>query len=104
MILTGLTFTQLATLFACAGLGVVALYLLKLRRRTVTVPFSALWDRILRDRDATSLFSKLKRILSLLLQLALLGLLVLALRLPARMRFLRDPARVMTRASPRSSS
>jgi hypothetical protein len=82
MILTGLTFTQLATLFACAGLGVVALYLLKLRRRTVTVPFSALWDRILRDRDATSLFSKLKRILSLLLQLALLGLLVLALGNP----------------------
>jgi hypothetical protein len=82
MILTGLTFTQLATIFACAGLGVVALYLLKLRRRTVTVPFSALWDRILRDRDASALFSKLKRILSLLLQLALLGLLVLALGNP----------------------
>ncbi len=82
MILAGLTLAQLATIFACAGLGVVALYLLKLRRRTVPVPFSALWDRILRDRDATALFSKLKRILSLLLQLALLGLLVLALGNP----------------------
>ncbi len=82
MILTGLTAAQLGALFACAGLGVVALYLLKLRRRTVSVPFSALWDRILRDREATALFSKLKRILSLLLQLALLGLLVLALGNP----------------------
>jgi hypothetical protein len=82
MILTGLTLGQLATIFVCAGLGVVALYLLKLRRRTVPVPFSALWDRILREREATALFSKLKRILSLLLQLALLGLLVLALGNP----------------------
>jgi|HubBroStandDraft_1064217.scaffolds.fasta_scaffold05198_3 Ca-activated chloride channel family protein len=82
MILTGLTFAQLATIFACAGLGVAALYLLKLRRRTVPVPFSVLWDRILRDREATTLFSKLKRILSLVLQLALLGLLVLALGNP----------------------
>jgi Ca-activated chloride channel homolog len=82
VILTGLTLAQLGVLFGCAGLGVVALYLLKLRRRTVSVPFSPLWDRILRDRDATALFSKLKRILSLLLQLALLALLVLALGNP----------------------
>lgn len=82
MIFTGLTFAQLAALFACTGLGVVALYFLKLRRRRVSVPFSALWDRILRDREATALFSKLKRVLSLLLQLALLGLLVLALGKP----------------------
>ena len=56
-----------------------ALYILKLRRRVVAVPFSPLWERILRDKEATSLFSKLKRLLSLLLQLALLALLVLAL-------------------------
>jgi hypothetical protein len=82
VIFTGLTLAQLGVLFGCAGLGVVALYLLKLRRRTVSVPFSPLWDRILRDREATALFSKLKRLLSLLLQLALLGLLVLALGNP----------------------
>ena len=57
----------------------VVLYILKLRRRVVAVPFSPLWERILRDKEATSLFSKLKRLLSLLLQLALLALLVLAL-------------------------
>jgi hypothetical protein len=43
------------------------------------VPFSKIWERILRDKEATSLFSQLKRLLSLLLQLALLALLMLAL-------------------------
>src|SRR5450755_2876567 len=57
----------------------IALYILKLRRRVVAVPFSPLWQRILRDKEATSLFSQLKRLLSLLLQLALLALLLLAL-------------------------
>ena len=75
----GLGFTQLATIFGVAGVVVVGLYILKLRRRPVPVPFSPLWSRILRDKDATSLFSRLKRILSLLLQLLLLALLVLAL-------------------------
>ena len=64
---------------ASRGAVVVALYVLKLRRRAVAIPFSPLWQRILRDKEATSLFSKLKRLLSLLLQLALLALLVLAL-------------------------
>jgi hypothetical protein len=82
VILTGLSWAELAAVFGVAGLGVVALYLLKLRRRTVAVPFSPLWERILRDRDATTLFAKLKRVLSLLLQLALLAILVLALGNP----------------------
>jgi hypothetical protein len=79
MILTGLHLAQLAGLFGLAGSAVVALYILRLRRRAIAVPFSPLWQRILGDKDATSLFSKLKRLLSLLLQLALLALLVLAL-------------------------
>jgi hypothetical protein len=82
VILTGLSWAELAAVFGVAGLGVVALYLLKLRRRTVAVPFSPLWERILRDREATTLFAKLKRVLSLLLQLALLAILVLALGNP----------------------
>ena len=79
MILAGLTLLQLAGIFGAAAFGVTVLYILKLRRRVVAVPFSPLWERILRDKEATSLFSKLKRLLSLLLQLALLALLVLAL-------------------------
>jgi hypothetical protein len=79
VIFAGLPLAQLVAIFGAVGFGVVVLYILKLRRRVVAVPFSPLWERILRDKEATSLFSKLKRILSLLLQLALLALLVLAL-------------------------
>jgi hypothetical protein len=77
--LAGLPFATLAAIFGVAAAGVVALYVLKLRRRTVAIPFSPLWQRVLRDKEATSLFSKLKRLMSLLLQLVLLALLVLAL-------------------------
>lgn len=79
MILAGLPLAELLAIFAAVGLGVAVLYVLKLRRRVVAVPFSPLWERILRDKEATTLFSKLKRLLSLFLQLALLALLVLAL-------------------------
>lgn len=79
MIFAGLPLAQLVAIFGAVGFGVVVLYILKLRRRVVAVPFSPLWERILRDKEATSLFSKLKRLLSLLLQLVLLALLVLAL-------------------------
>src|SRR5438105_2159956 len=79
MIFAGLPFATLATIFGIAGVLMVGMYILKLRRRVVAVPFSKLWHRILKDKEATSLFSKLKRLLSLLMQLALLALLVLAL-------------------------
>jgi len=79
VIFAGLPLAQLLAVFGAVGFGVLVLYILKLRRRVVAVPFSPLWERILRDKEATSLFSKLKRLLSLLLQLALLALLVLAL-------------------------
>ena len=79
MIFTGLPLAALGAIFASVGFGVLVLYVLKLRRRVVAVPFSPLWDRVLSDKDATTLFSKLRRLLSLLLQLALLALLVLAL-------------------------
>jgi hypothetical protein len=79
VIFAGLPFATMAAIFGAAAAAMIALYILKLRRRVVAVPFSPLWQRILRDKEATSLFSKLKRLLSLLLQLALLALLVLAL-------------------------
>mgnify|MGYP000851164060 CR=1 FL=1 len=57
----------------------VVLYILKLRRRPVAVPFARIWERVLRDKEATNLFSQLKRLLSLLLQLALLAAMLFAL-------------------------
>ncbi|MCC6555412.1 MAG: VWA domain-containing protein [Polyangiaceae bacterium] len=76
---TGVPLATLIQIGALAGALVVVFYILKLRRRPVAVPFSKIWERILRDKEATSLFSQLKRLLSLLLQLALLALLLLAL-------------------------
>src|SRR5580700_1252223 len=76
---TGVPLQTLLQIGALAGAMVVVFYILKLRRRPVAVPFSKIWTRILRDKEATSLFSQLKRLLSLLLQLALLALLLLAL-------------------------
>ena len=79
MHLTGIPLETLLRVGAIAGIAVVALYVLKLRRRPVPVPFSPIWTRILGDKEATSLCSQLKRLLSLLVQLALLALLLLAL-------------------------
>lgn len=79
MTLAGWQLGALLSLGAAAGAVVGVLYILKLRRRPIAVPFSPIWQRILGERETTALFSKLKRILSLLLQLLLLTLLVLAL-------------------------
>ena len=79
MHLTGVPLETLIQLGALASAVVVVFYILKLRRRPVAVPFSKIWQRILRDKEATSLFSRLKRLLSLLVQLALLALLAIAL-------------------------
>lgn len=77
--LSGLSLVSLLGIFGAASAVVVVLYILKLRRRAVPVPFSRLWDNVLGDKQATQLFSKLRRLLSLALQLLLLALLVLAL-------------------------
>lgn len=79
MIFAGLPFATLVTIAAVAGGLTVVFYILKLRRRPVAVPFARIWERILRDKEATTWWSRLKRLLSLLLQLALLLLLILAL-------------------------
>jgi hypothetical protein len=79
MTFLGLSAAALGATFAAAGAATAALYVLKLRRRPVAVPFSPIWQRVLRDKDASQLFSRLKNLLSLLLQLVLLGLVVFAL-------------------------
>lgn len=76
---TGIDTTLLMQAGAALGALVVVFYILKLKRRPIAVPFGPLWQRILRDKEATSWFQHLKRLLSLLLQLALLAALLLAL-------------------------
>ena len=86
----GLPLSQLLTALAALGGLVVVMYILKLKRRPVPVPFSLLWVKILRDKQATSLFSQLKRLVSLLLQLIILALLVFAIGDPRTAINLRD--------------
>jgi hypothetical protein len=77
--LDGLPLTELGKLFAIFGGAMLVLYILKLRRRRVQVPFSPLWSRVVVEKQSSSLFKALKRIGSLLVQLAIIALVVLAL-------------------------
>ena len=79
MTLTGLTLVQVLTVLGIAGGAVTVLYLLKLRRRRVDVPFVKLWEQILAEKQTTRLFSQLKRWLSLLVALAIVACLAFAL-------------------------
>lgn len=80
----GVSPDRLLPLFGVAAAAVVGLYILKLRRRRLVVPFARLWDRVLEERPSSALFKHLRRVLSLLLQLLLLALLVFALSDPRR--------------------
>lgn len=57
-----------------AALLAITAYIIKMRRRRFEVPFSQLWRRVLEQKDANSLWKQLKRLLSLLLILIILGL------------------------------
>ena len=72
------------TAFLLFGLAapIVMLYILKLRRRREPVSTLMFWEQIFKEKQTTSLFQKLKHLLSLLLQLLFLTLLVLALARP----------------------
>jgi hypothetical protein len=79
MHLAGYSLGAVLSVFGIAAACSVVLYILRLRRRPVAVVFSPIWQRVLGARESSRLFQQLKRWLSLLLQLALLGLLALAL-------------------------
>ncbi len=77
-LLTPIASGTIATVAAVlAGLLVLA-YILKMRRRRFEVPFSTLWQRVLKEKEATSLWRHLKRLLSLLLLATMVGLLLFA--------------------------
>ncbi len=70
---------RLLALYALAASAIVALYLVRQRRRTVRVPFAALWQRAVGADAPARRRDRLRTLLSLLLQLVLLGAVVLAL-------------------------
>lgn len=64
------------------AIPIVALYILRLRRRREPVSTLMFWEELFRERQTTSLFQRLKHLLSLLLQLLFLALLVLSIARP----------------------
>jgi hypothetical protein len=77
---TGLPMEQLGALFFFAAVMITLLYLLKLKKRRVQVPFSPLWGRVLAEyRQQTDWWRRLRHFLSWLLFLLMASLLVFAL-------------------------
>lgn len=85
------------------AIPIVALYILKLRRRREPVSTLMFWEELFRERQTTSLFQKLKHLLSLLLQLLFLALLVLAVARP-QFAFLTKSARQLVLIIDQSAS
>ncbi len=70
------------SIWAYFALGATALaigaYIIKMRRRRFEVPFVQLWKRVLEQKDANALWKQLKRLISLLIVLLILGLVLFA--------------------------
>src|SRR5262245_45660285 len=79
-----MTFAQpWALAFFGLFIPVILLYLLKQRRRRIEVSTLMFWDKILRDEQTVTSITKLKKLLSLLLQLLFISLLTLAAARPS---------------------
>ena len=73
--LSGATFAAIA---GAAALLAITAYIIKMRRRRFEVPFSRLWQRVLDQRDASALWQQLRRLISLVVILVILGLVLFA--------------------------
>ncbi len=77
---TGLPIETVGWMAAGAALIITLLYLLKFRKRSVEIPFSPLWGRVIATRRKQSdWWRRLKRLLSWLLHLLIAGLLLFAM-------------------------
>lgn len=74
--------TPLAFIGALLAVPIILLYMLRLRRREVTVSSTYLWRQLFQDQEANTPWQRLRRNLLLLLQLLILALLVLTLARP----------------------
>ncbi|MBC7975214.1 MAG: VWA domain-containing protein [Myxococcales bacterium] len=77
-ILGPIPFAVFAWIAGGAALLAISAYVIKMRRRRFEVPFSRLWQRVLEQRDANALWKQLKRLLSLLLILGIIGIMLFA--------------------------
>jgi len=70
--------TAFAELAGALGALAIVAYILKLRRRRHEIPFSKLWQRVLAEKESSSLWRRLRRLISLAVQLAFLALILFA--------------------------
>lgn len=75
--------------FAAIAPVIVLLYLLKLRRRPVSVSTLLFWQRVMEESRRRALFQRLRNVLSLLLHLLIFALILLALAKPVLDRTVR---------------
>ncbi len=74
-----------------AGLPIIVLlYLLKVRRRPVTVSTLIFWQRVVQEHRRRALFHRLRSLFSLLLHLLIFALIIAALARPTLDRFVRE--------------
>ncbi len=92
--LTGWPLTTVLAILGAAGGATLLLYLLKLRRRRIHVPFVGLWEQVLAEKQTTRLFSQLKRWLSFLLALSIVAAMAISLGDP-RSEALDEDARTL---------
>jgi len=74
--------TPLGFLGALMAIPIILLYMLRLRRREVTISSTFLWRQVLQDAEANTPWQRLRRNILLLLQLLILAFLVFALARP----------------------
>jgi len=87
-VLTGVSTDILLAVGGALAAATTLLYIIRVRRRRIEVPYAEVWRRVIAESRASSLWERLKRLLSWLLQLALLALILFALADP------RDPGSV----------
>ncbi|MFO0633273.1 MAG: VWA domain-containing protein [Nannocystaceae bacterium] len=89
-----MTLAQLLPIAAAGASAITLLYLLRMRRRQIVVPFAALWEQVTRESESRKIWRRLRRLLSWLLQLGVLLLVLAALGDPRPEVWLRDPTTV----------
>ena len=70
------------TILAAVPPAIIALYFLKLKRKPVEVPSTYLWRRSIEDLHVNTVWQRLRRNLLMFLQLAVIGLVMLAVLQP----------------------
>src|SRR5438046_10152138 len=82
MTFLALTAAQAGLLAATTVAIIIGLYLLKLRHRRVLISSSILWRRVLDERQAHSLWEKLRRVISMAIAATIALLIAMSLARP----------------------